>query len=79
MVANLGMLVRPSTKAGLETQGAPRPANLFSHADQQLALQSGDYTGFNRIALVTAPTLTGNNGGILPYVLRQLAAATVSA
>jgi uncharacterized protein (DUF1501 family) len=49
VVANLGMLVRPSTKAGLETQGAPRPANLFSHADQQLALQSGDYTGFNRI------------------------------
>jgi uncharacterized protein (DUF1501 family) len=49
VVANLGMLVRPSTKAGLESQGAPRPANLFSHADQQLALQSGDYTGFNRI------------------------------
>ncbi len=48
VVANLGMLVRPSTKAGLETQGAPRPANLFSHADQQLALQSADYTGFNR-------------------------------
>ena len=41
VVANVGMLVRPSTKAGLETQGAPRPANLFSHADQQLALQSG--------------------------------------
>ena len=49
VVANVGMLVRPSTKAGLEKQGAPRPANLFSHADQQLALQSGDYTGFNRI------------------------------
>jgi uncharacterized protein (DUF1501 family) len=49
VVANVGMLVRPSTKIGLETQGAPRPANLFSHADQQLALQSGDYTGFNRI------------------------------
>ncbi|MEP7181939.1 MAG: DUF1501 domain-containing protein [Betaproteobacteria bacterium] len=49
VVANVGMLVRPSTKAGLETAGAPRPANLFSHADQQLALQSADYTGFNRI------------------------------
>lgn len=49
VVANLGMLVRPSTKVGLEAQGAPRPANLFSHSDQQLALQSGDYTGFNRI------------------------------
>jgi len=48
-VPNLGMLVAPSTKPGLETQGAPRPANLFSHADQQLALQSADYTGFTRI------------------------------
>jgi hypothetical protein len=34
-VANVGMLVRPVTKAGArETQGAPRPANLFSHNDQ---------------------------------------------
>ena len=49
VVANVGMLAQPSTKSGLETQGAPRPANLFSHADQQLALQSGDYSGFTRI------------------------------
>jgi uncharacterized protein (DUF1501 family) len=49
VVANVGMLVQPSTKAELESQGATRPANLFSHADQQLALHSGDYTGFNRI------------------------------
>ena len=49
VVANVGMLVRPSTKAGLETQGSPRPANLFSHSDQELALQSGDATGFTRV------------------------------
>ena len=49
VVANMGMLVQASTKSGLETQGAPRPANLFSHADQELAMQSGDYSGFNRI------------------------------
>ena len=49
VVANVGMLARPSTKAGLETQGALRPANLFSHAEQQLAVQSGDASGFNRV------------------------------
>jgi uncharacterized protein (DUF1501 family) len=49
VVANMGMLAQPSAKAALETQGAPRPANLFSHAEQQLALQSGDASGFNRI------------------------------
>src|SRR5262249_61987464 len=35
VVANMGALARPSTKAGLEKQGVPRPANLFSHPDQQ--------------------------------------------
>lgn len=49
VVANMGVLVQASTKQGLETQGGARPANLFSHADQELALQSGDHTGFNRI------------------------------
>ena len=49
VVANVGMLVQPSTKAGLETGGAPRPANLFSHSDQELALQSAVHTGFERV------------------------------
>jgi len=45
VVANTGPLVVPVTKPGLETQNAPRPANLFSHNDQQLAQQSADYAG----------------------------------
>ena len=49
VVANMGMLARPSTKAGLVTQGAPRPANLFSHSDQELAMQSADCTGSSRL------------------------------
>ena len=49
VVANVGVLVRPSTKPGLETQGAARPANLFSHTDQQLAHMSADASGFTRI------------------------------
>ena len=49
VVANVGALVRPSTKPGIENQGAPRPANLFSHNDQELAQQSADYTGLTRL------------------------------
>ena len=49
VVANMGMLMQPSTKPGLEAQGARRPANLFSHSDQELALHSGDGTGFTRV------------------------------
>lgn len=49
VVANVGPLVQPSTKAGLEAQGAARPANLFSHNDQLLAQQSADYTGLVRL------------------------------
>lgn len=49
VVANVGPLVQPVTKAGLEHQGSPQPANLFSHNDQQLAMESADYTGLVRL------------------------------
>lgn len=48
VVANVGPLVQRVTKAGLEHQGSPQPANLFSHNDQQLAMESADYTGLVR-------------------------------
>ncbi len=67
VIANMGMLVRPSTKPGLETGGAPRPANLFSHSDQELAIQSGVHTGFDRIGWGgrIADRLDGANPGTL--------------
>lgn len=49
VIANVGMLVQPSTRSGLLTGGAPSPANLFSHADQTLAMQSAVYTGAERL------------------------------
>ena len=48
VVANMGMLVRPSTKAGLAA-GSPRPANLGSHLDQEMQIQTADYTSFERV------------------------------
>ena len=76
VVANVGILAQPSAKAGLEAQTTPRPANLFSHSDQMLALQSADHRGFTRIgwggriadrlgafnASVLFPPLTSVNG-----------------
>ena len=49
VVANMGMLVQPSTRSGLTNLSNARPPNLFSHSDQDLAMQSGDHTGFNRV------------------------------
>lgn len=49
VVANTGMLVQPSTRIALQTQGQKRPANLFSHNDQELAVQSAGHAGFDRV------------------------------
>jgi uncharacterized protein (DUF1501 family) len=48
VVANMGMLVQPTTRAGFLNQGAPRPANLFSHTDQEIQVQTADWTSFER-------------------------------
>ncbi len=45
VLANVGMLAVPATRADLTKHGAARPANLFSHSDQQRALQSADPRG----------------------------------
>jgi len=39
-VANVGMLVRPTTRAQYLAGSVPVPTNLFSHSDQQLQWQS---------------------------------------
>lgn len=49
VVSNVGMLVQPSNRSGLESGSMPRPANLFSHSDQELAVQSAVYTGAERL------------------------------
>ncbi len=40
VVANVGSLVQPLTRAQYQAQQAPIPSNLFSHADQQLQWQT---------------------------------------
>jgi uncharacterized protein (DUF1501 family) len=43
-VANVGMLVQPTTRAQY-LGGSTVPTNLFSHADQQIAMQAGNPYG----------------------------------
>lgn len=45
VVANVGTLVRPITKAQYSNNSVPKPANLFSHNDQQSTWQAGAAEG----------------------------------
>ncbi len=47
VIANVGTLVAPMTKAQYDS-GAARPPNLFSHSDQQQAWQTGTPDGTQR-------------------------------
>jgi uncharacterized protein (DUF1501 family) len=40
VVANVGSLVQPLTRAQYQSQQAPLPSNLFSHSDQQIQWQT---------------------------------------
>jgi len=72
VVANMGQLVQPTNRFALESQGAPRPANLFSHNDQQLAQQSADASGFTRVGWggrVADKLGTHNAGTLFPPLI----------
>ncbi len=44
-IANMGMLVAPTTRAQYLGATVGLPSNLFSHSDQVLSMQAGDPTG----------------------------------
>jgi uncharacterized protein (DUF1501 family) len=44
-VANVGMLVEPTSRAQYTSGAVTVPSNLFSHADQQIAMQAGNPFG----------------------------------
>lgn len=48
VVANMGILAAPTTKAALESGAVPKPSNLFSHAEQTAALQASDWRSLGR-------------------------------
>lgn len=46
VMANLGVLSEPLTRTEYLNRSKPRPANLFSHSDQQQQWQTADPSGF---------------------------------
>ena len=66
VLANVGPLMVPTSKAQFEARSVPLPSSLFSHSDQQGAWQS---------ALVDAPARNGWGGRTLE---RVVAAGTVN-
>lgn len=60
MVANIGPLMVPTTRAQYQNRSVPLPANLYSHSDQQGAWQS---------ALVDAPGRNGWGGRLLERMM----------
>ncbi len=80
VVANVGSLVQPLTRAQYQQSQAPIPLNLFSHADQQLQWQTSlaqgngstgwagraaDYIASQGINSSGFPTFVSVNGNIL--------------
>jgi len=45
VVANVGMLARPTSRAQFLASSTPLPTNLFSHSDQIVQVQAGDPNG----------------------------------
>ena len=62
VLANIGPLMVPTTRAQWQARNVPLPANLFSHSDQQGAWQSG---------LVDAPARNGWGGRLLERALAE--------
>ena len=62
VVANVGSLVQPMTKAQYTASQAPKPSNLFSHSDQQLQWQS---------SVAQGNSSTGWAGRVADYVATQ--------
>lgn len=62
VVANVGSLVQPLTRAQYQAQQTPLPSNLFSHSDQQLQWQTS-------VAQGNSPT--GWGGRAADYVASQ--------
>lgn len=49
IVANMGMLAQPTTRAALSLPGARPPSNLFSHSDQVRGIQAADALTLSRL------------------------------
>jgi len=71
VIANVGTLVRPTTRDEYQTRSAPLPRNLYSHSDQQRAWQTGLPNGSASTGWGgrTADVLSGGGAATFPALL----------
>ena len=69
VIANVGMLVQPTTRAQYLAGNSPVPSNLFSHSDQVLQMQAGtpnSSAGSGWAGRVADAMVSLNNGASFP-------------
>jgi len=71
LLANVGTLVAPTTKAQFQQGQAMLPQNLFSHADQQAQMQTASFDGSGETGWAgrTADKIQSIYGGNFPIVI----------
>ena len=71
VLANVGTLVRPTTRAQLQQGQATLPQNLFSHSDQQTQMQTAALSGDGQTGWAgrTADKIQSIYGGSFPVII----------
>ena len=71
LLANVGTLVAPTTKAQFQQGQAMLPQNLFSHADQQAQMQTASFDGSGETGWAgrTADKIQSIYGGNFPIII----------
>jgi uncharacterized protein (DUF1501 family) len=71
VLANVGTLVRPTTRAQLQQGQATLPQNLFSHSDQQTQMQTAALSGDSQTGWAgrTADKIQSIYGGSFPVII----------
>ncbi len=71
VLANVGTLVKPTTRADLKNRLAVLPENLYSHSDQQTQMQTAAFTGGSQTGWAgrTADKIQAIYGGSFPITI----------
>jgi uncharacterized protein (DUF1501 family) len=71
LLANVGTLIRPTTRDDLKNRQATLPQNLFSHADQQAQMQTATFNGGSQTGWAgrTADKIQAIYGGNFPITI----------
>jgi uncharacterized protein (DUF1501 family) len=71
LLANVGTLVKPTTRTDLKNGQAVLPQNLFSHSDQQTQMQTATFTGGSQTGWAgrTADKIQAIYGGNFPVTI----------